>query len=80
MAPMASGLVMNAIRRAEAVDTRCQCRRGGGINAARHSSAAGVRKFEWTNPRFWLFVTVPAAESADVTYGSELSRACRRSA
>jgi hypothetical protein len=32
-----------------------------------------VRKFEWSNPHCWLFVDVPSANGAPVTYGFELS-------
>ena len=32
-----------------------------------------VRRFEWTNPHCWLFVSVPSPEGADVTYGFEMS-------
>jgi Family of unknown function (DUF6152) len=32
-----------------------------------------VRKYEWTNPHCWLFVDVPSANGASVTYGFELS-------
>jgi hypothetical protein len=32
-----------------------------------------VRKFEWTNPHCWLFVTVASDAGVDATYGFELS-------
>jgi Family of unknown function (DUF6152) len=46
----------------------------GRFDMAQTSEIEGsIRKFEWSNPHCWLFVSVPSSDGADVTYGFEMS-------